>query len=131
MKNRTDKILLIGSLASVAIYVIVLYYTRRVNPFYLLDKPGLLAVCEWLILYFPAVPVFCLQLLLCRRARRWVAALPALILAVLALWAAYGASTHSGWDAFGYEILLELSAAPAVVCVLAWIMYGWTRKTRQ
>lgn len=133
MKKWADKILLIGFLTSLAIYAFVFFYTRTVDPFYLLDRPGLMAVCEWLLIHFPAVPVFCLQLLLCRRAQRWVAALPALILAGFALWAAYGCSTHDGWDAFGYEVLLEFCAVPAAGCVLAWAAYGWAlhQKSRQ
>lgn len=124
MKKWANKILLIGFLTSLAIYAIVFFYTRTVDPFYLLDRPGLMAVCEWLLLYFPAVPVFCLQLLLCRKTRHGFAALPALILAGWALWAAYGCATHDGWDAFGYEVLLEFCAVPAVGYVLAWAVYG-------
>lgn len=130
MKNRTDIILLIAFFASLIFYVFLLphyYFTvlTQDGPRWAID------LFRWLEMWFHAVPAFCLQLLLCRKIRRRFAALPTLFLVGLALWSAYGCSTHDGWDALGYDIFLELSAAPAVGCVLAWAAYGWTQKNRQ
>lgn len=69
--------------------------------------------------------MFCLQLLLCRRAWRWVAAIPAVALIGAALWFAYGFFTATGWDSLGWGVLLVLSIAPAVGCALAWAVYGF------
>lgn len=130
MKNRTDKILLIAFFASLVFYVFLLphcYFT-----FFTPETPRwAYLVYDWLSWHFHAVPAFCLQLLLCRKIRHRFAVLPTLFLVVLALWSAYGCSTHDGWDALGYEIFLQLSAAPAVGCVLAWAAYGWTRYKKE
>lgn len=125
MKNRTDKILLTVFLLSLAFYVVLLPNYLEGLP---LDWPDwFFTICAWLAVGFHAVPAFCLQLLLCRRVRRWIAAIPALIIAGAALWFAYGFFTATGWDTLGWGIFLVLSAAPAVGCALAWTAYGLCR----
>ena len=89
-----------------------------------LPSAPLYSLRAWLALTFSAVPVFCLQLLLCRRKRCWVAAIPAAVIIGAALWFAYGYFTATGWDTLGWGILLVLSIAPAAGCVLAWAAYG-------
>ncbi len=120
MKNRTDKTLLAVFLLSLAAYVFLLLTNLGIVD---LDL-GWDAVRPWLSLTFHAVPAFCLQLLLCRRTQRWIAALPALLTAFAAFWFAYGAFTDPGWDGLGCLILLLLCAAPAVGIALAWAVYG-------
>ena len=125
MKKWTDKILLIAFFASLVFYVFLLphcYFT-----FFTPETPRwAYLVYDWLSRYFHAVPAFCLQFLLCRKTRRWIAALPSLAIVGLALWSAYGYFTSTGWDTLGYGILLFLCAAPAIGCILAWAIYcGW------
>ncbi len=123
MKNRTDKILLAVFLLSLAAYVFLLLTNLGIVD---LDL-GWDAVRPWLSLTFHAVPAFCLQLLLCKRTRRWIAALPALLTVGAALWFVYGSFTDSGWDVLGWLLLLLLCAAPAAGIALAWTVYGIDR----
>ena len=130
MKNRTDQILLALFVLSLVLYGVILVtfieYGGRVSPAPL----GVLLFRQlhvWLALGFHAVPFFCLQLLLCRTARRRVAALPALLLSAFLLACAAGYLRATGWDALGWVILLLGCAAPAVGCVLAWAVYGFHR----
>lgn len=121
MKNRTDKILLAVFLLSLAVYLfLLLIYLEIID----LDLGWSSALRGWLALTLHAVPAFCLQLLLCRRVRRWIAALPALLTVGAALWFTYGCFTTIGWDVLGWLILLLLCAAPAVGIALAWAAYG-------
>lgn len=114
MKNRTDRILLAVLLVSAALYALVLLGE-------LLD----VFTAEGLLLCLHAVPVFCLQLLLCRNVRQIFVRLIPLLLALLAaafcLWKMAGAA---GWDGLGWAVLFLLCIAPAAGCVLAWIVYG-------
>lgn len=125
MKNRTDKILLaVFSLSLLAYIWITLTYFGIVP----MKFPVVLySLRAWLTLTFATVPAFCLQLLLCRKTRCWVAAIPALVIVGAALWFAYGFFTAPGWDTLGWGILMLLSIAPAVGCALAWAVYGLYR----
>jgi len=126
MKNRTDKILLAVSLLFLAACtVLILTYLE------VIDVGGWYTVRAWLALTLPAVPAFCLQLLLCRKTRLWIAALPGLAVIGFTLWSAYGFFTSTGWDTLGYGILLFLCAAPAAGCALAWTVYGFRRLYRK
>ena len=128
MKTRTDKILLAVFLLSLPAYAAIAYtyITYDFGQF----TPSHFEIwfthrfLLWMSLGFHAVPAFCLQLLLCRRKRRWVAALPAAATVGAALWFAYGFFTATGYDTLGWAILLILSIAPAAGCVLAWVAYG-------
>ncbi len=125
MKNRTDKILLAVFLLSLTFYVFVL---PRLFESIALDSPAwMYTLHPWLSMTFHAIPAFCLQLLLCRRTRRWIAALPALAVIGTALWSTYGFFTSTGWDTLGYGVIMLLCAAPAVGCALAWAAYGLHR----
>ena len=87
----------------------------------------------WL-LYLPAIPFFCLQLLLCRM-ERWkpLRAAPLVLLAAVALWGGWICLTWSGWDALLGVILLLGAISPAVGSVLAWAVWGFLqfRKRRK
>lgn len=115
MKKRTDFILLTVLLLSLAVYAANIVYGME-YPFNV-----------YLLLGFHAIPAFCLQLLLCRRTRRWVASLSLPLLALAALFFAYKSYISTGWDGLGWLILLGLCIAPAVGCVLAWAAYGLSR----
>ena len=131
MKTRTDKILLAVFLLSLPAYAAIAYtyITYDFGQF----TPSHFEIwfarrfLLWMSLGFHAVPAFCLQLLLCRRKRRWVAALPAAATVGAALWFAYGFFTATGYDTLGWAILLILSIAPAAGCALAWAVYGLYR----
>lgn len=123
MKNRTDKILLAVFLVSLAAYAFLLLIYLEIIDLGL-EWSTLQA---WLALTLHAIPAFCLQLLLCRKTPRWIAALPALLTAFAAFWFAYGSFTDPGWDGLGCLIMLLLCAAPAAGIALAWAVYGLQR----
>ena len=76
----------------------------------------------------PVIPAFCFQLLLCRNIKRkWVAALPAVLLIGWCLLCLIQMFINTGWDALGWAIFLALSAAPAAGCALGWAAYGLGR----
>ena len=128
MKNRTDKILLAVFLLSLPAYA-AMAYTYITYDFGQLT-PSHFEIwfarhfLLWMSLGFHAVPVFCLQLLLCRRRRRWIAVLPAAAIIGAAAWFACGFFTATGWDNLGWGLLLILSIAPAAGCALGWAAYG-------
>lgn len=126
MKNRTDKILLVVFAVTLPLHLFLVLTYLEVIPIVETWTWPYWAQ-EWyayLAFGFFAVPVFCLQLLLCRRTRHRVAAIPALVIVGAALWFTYGFFTATGWDTLGWGILLVLSIAPAVGCALAWAAYG-------
>lgn len=126
MNNRTDKILLTVFLLSLPAYIWIALTYFEIVP---IKFPIVLySLRAWLTLTFSAVPAFCLQLLLCRRKRRWIAAIPAVAVIGAAFRSAYGFFTSPGWDTLGWLILLCLSAAPAAGCVLAWIVWFIMKK---
>lgn len=122
MNNRTDKILLGVLLLSLAFYCLsVLSYLEIIpNPL----PWELYTLLARITIGSSAVPAFCLQLLLCRRKRHWIAAIPAVAVIGAALWFTYGFFTATGWDTLGWGILLVLSIAPAAGCALGWAAYG-------
>lgn len=123
MKNGTDKILLAVFAVTLLLYIFIVLTYLEIIP---VDFPlELFSLRAWLALTFSAVPAFCLQFLLCRRTRRWVASIPAVAVIGAALWFAYGFFTATGWDSLGWGVLLVLSIAPAVGCALAWAVYGF------
>lgn len=129
MKNRTDQILLAIFLLSFPLYIFIVLSYLEFIP---IDFPlWSFSIRAWLALTFAAVPVFCLQLLLCRKTRRWIAAVPALVIVGAALWFAYGFLTATGWDTLGWGIMLLLSIAPAVGCVLAWAAFVFWKLYRK
>lgn len=120
MKTRADRILLAVLLVTAALYALVwvtllFFYTES-------DLLGVLA------LWTHAVPVFCLQLLLCRNVKWWLPRLTPLLLALLAvafcLWKMAGAE---GWDGVFWAFLLLLTLAPLLGCGAAWAVYGVQR----
>ena len=129
MKNRTDKILLVVFAVTLPLHIfIVLTYMQIISIVETWTWPYWAQ--EWyayLAFGFFAIPVFCLQLLLCRRKRRRIAAIPVAVIISAALLFTYGFFTATGWDALGWGILLLLCIAPAVGCALAWAAYGLGR----
>ena len=102
MKDRQNRLLLLVFLLSVALCVWAWLFDIR------------------LILFLPVIPSFCLTLLLCRTIR-WLVVqfLPLLLIIGIALLAACGWLTATGWDSLAWAILLFGSIAPAVGCILA------------
>jgi len=119
MKNRTNRNLFAVFVCSVVLQFSLYGILQK------LPLPPSELTCLFYV--FPAVPAFCLQLLLCRKVRWWIAAVPTVILVGAVLFFTYGLFTTTGWDNLGYVIFLALSAAPAAGFVLAWAVYGfWT-----
>lgn len=61
-------------------------------------------------------------MLLCKAVqKKWVRFLPLLAVAIVAMVAAVGCATASGWDTLGYLILLLLCIGPALGCIIGFI----------
>lgn len=75
---------------------------------------------QTLVLYFHSVPMFFVQLLLCRLSKRWrwrlVPFLPILVVGLVFM-------SFAGWHILGWILVLFWSIAPTVGCVLAWAVY--------
>ena len=81
-----------------------------------LEISGTVEICAF---YFPAVPFLFLQMLLCKASEhKWVKCLPLLAVTIVAMVAAVGCATASGWDTLGYLFLLLLCIGPALGCVI-------------
>ena len=109
-KNRTDFILLAVFLLSAALCVGFWFWN-----------------IAWL-LFLPAVPFFCFQMLLCRMDRwKLLRAVPLILVAAMAAFGFYyGQQSGLGESLFGVILLLG-SISPAVGAVLAWAAWGLRR----
>lgn len=125
MKNRANRTLLVVFLLSLAAYVLLLLTYLEIIDFTV--PAALYTPLAWLVLIVHAVPAFCLQFLLCRAAKRWAAAVPAVLAVGAALVCGLGLCTATGWDALGWGVLLILCIAPVVGCALGWAVYGVQR----
>lgn len=123
MKNHSNKILVVLFAASLAVSISLFLVRAGVIP---LGIYGAVEICAF---YFPAVPFLFLQMLLCKAAKKkWVKLLPALVVAVVAMVAAVGCATASGWDTLGYLILLLLCIGPALGCIIGFVADWLWRK---
>ena len=113
MKNHSNRILAVFFAVSLAASISLFLVQAGVVP---LEIYGAVEICAF---YFPAVPFLFLQMLLCKAAKqKWVKFLPLLVVAIVALVSALGCVTASGWDTFGYLILLLLCIGPALGCII-------------
>ena len=95
-----------------------------------------LAICgsmpSWMMLGFPIIPAFCLQLLLCRVLRRkWLAVLPLVVIGGALLVFVWGLTRSVGWDGFFWAGLLLFTLGPATGCLAAWIGYAVHTRDRR
>lgn len=121
MKNRIDQILLAAFFLTAALsaYFLLVWIRGIPRPLRFYELWVCLGVGSH------AVPCFCLQLLVCRVAERLVTRfIPVFLLAGIVTVFFLFLATSTGWDAWGWSILLLLCAAPAVGCALAWAVYG-------
>ena len=103
MKNHSNRILTVFFAVSLAISISLFFVRAAAFPF---EIYGAIEICAF---YFPAVPFLFLQMLLCKAVqKKWVRFLPLLAVAIVAMVAAVGCATASGWDTLGYLILLKL-----------------------
>lgn len=118
MKNQNHIGLLVGCFTSLMLYVLLFFWDAS------LELSELLSVLR---LSVSAVPVFFLQLWLCRLENvRWTRWLPLCTLFLVALVGAayFFGFVGSGWDTLGGGILLCWCIAPAAGCALGWLTYG-------
>ena len=131
MKNRGNQILLVTFFLTTALYAyfLLVWVEGIPRPFYDPDDPfRFYELWVYLGLGFHIVPCFCLQLLVCRVARRPVLRLiPVFLLLGLSACFTAGLFSASGWDGLGWAVLLCLCAAPAAGYTLAWAVYGVQR----
>lgn len=116
MKNHSNRILTVFFAVSLAISISLFFVRATAFPF---EIYGAIEICAF---YFPAVPFLFLQMLLCKAVqKKWVRFLPLLAVAIVAMVAAVGCATASGWDTLGYLILLLLCIGPALGCIIGFI----------
>ena len=109
-KNRTDFILLAVFLLSAALCVGFWFWN-----------------IAWL-LFLPAVPFFCFQMLLCRMDRwKLLRAVPLVLVAAMAVLGFYYARQPGFGESLFGVILLLGAISPAVGAVLAWAAWGLRR----
>ncbi len=120
--GKTDNILRALFLLSLAAYLVIF-----VSAFW--DLP--LNIPPWhqgLLLYFHAIPMFFLQLLLCRLAKPlWRLLVPLALLLVPGLVFVGSA----GWYLMGWILFLYWCVAPAAGCALAWLVWGAGQSRRR
>ena len=108
MKNHSNRILTVFFAVSLVVSISLFFVRAAALPF---EIYGAIEICAF---YFPAVPFLFLQMLLCKAVKKkWVKFLPLLAVAIVAMVAAIGCATASGWDTLGYLILLLLCIGPA------------------
>lgn len=131
MKKRVNQILLAVMIVTTILYAffLLVWVDGIPRPFYDPADPfRFYELWVYLGLGFHAVPCFCLQLLVCRAAKRpGVRLIPVLLLLGIAELFTMGYFTATGWDTLGWGILLLLCAAPAAGYALAWAVYGVQR----
>lgn len=116
MKNHSNRILTVFFAVSLVVSISPFFVRAAAFPF---EIYGAIEICAF---YFPAVPFLFLQMLLCKAVqKKWVRFLPLLAVAIVAMVAAVGCATASGWDTLGYLILLLLCIGPALGCIIGFI----------
>lgn len=114
MKNRTGQILLIAFVLTLAAYLVM--FAAFFSQFPISASPLL----QFLILYFHAIPMLLIQLLLFRLSKPWrwklLPFLPMLVVGLAFL-------RIAEWHILGWILVLWWCAAPAAGCVLAWAAY--------
>lgn len=115
MKGKTDRLLLTFFVGSMAFYVVIFATAFSSLP---LNIPSW---HQFLLLFFHFVPMFFLQLLLCRRAKlRWKLLCPLILLLVPGLVFLNGAE----WDLMAWIFFLFWCIAPVAGSVLAWVVWA-------
>lgn len=123
MKDRRTILLAVCFALSLALYCALFWF--ELSGHLLIES-----LRPLLLLSFHAVPAFCLQALLCRKAEwNWEKFIPLVLLALTALVGAmylFGI-WGSGWDSLGGALLLAWCLAPAAGCCLGWMYAGHSR----
>lgn len=122
MKDRKNRLLLVCFAVSLALYF-ALFWVELDYLWFINLKPTLL-------LSVHAIPAFCLQALLCRKAEwNWEKFVPLVLLALAALVGTlyFCGVWGSGWDSLGGGLLMVWCLAPAAGCCLGWMYAGHRR----
>ena len=122
MKNRANQILLFLSLLSLVIYCAIFascFSELPINPSPLHQR---------LVLYVHCIPMFFVQLLLCRLSKRWwwrlIPFLPILVVGFVFM-------HFAEWYILGWILVLWWSVAPTVGCLLAWAVFFLRRARKE
>ena len=123
MKNHSNRILTVFFAVSLVVSISLFFVRAAALPF---EIYGAIEICAF---YFPAVPFLFLQMLLCKAVKKkWGKFLPLLAITIVAMVAAIGCATASGWDTLGYLILLLLCIGPALGCIIGFVADWLWRK---
>ena len=115
MKQKSNQLLLLLFLLSFLMYAAVFasafaQLPLRIPPWH-----------QFLLLYAHCIPMFFLELLLCRRANwAWRLRLPVLLLAIPGVWFLATAE----WYLLAWVLVGWWCVAPAAGCLLAWMVWG-------
>ena len=122
MKNRTDKILLAVFLLSLSAYAAFFAYCFSELPLSITPPQ------QALLLYSHSIPIFFLQLLLCRTVKLcWRLLIPLILLLIPGL----VFTSTAGWHVIAWVLFGLWCIAPAAGCVLAWIVYALRKLYRR
>ena len=122
MKNRTDKILLAVFLLTLTPYAAFFVYCFSELPLSITPPQ------QALLLYSHSIPIFFLQLLLCRTVKLcWRLLIPLILLLIPGL----VFTSTAGWHVIAWVLFGLWCIAPAAGCVLAWAAYGCWRLYRK
>lgn len=119
--NKADRVLLGLTLVTFAAYAVIL-----VTAFW--DLPmNIPPDHQFLLLYAHCVPMFFLELLLCRRATWvWRLLLPLVLLAIPGVWFLAAAE----WYLLAWVLVGWWCAAPLAGCLLGWTVWAVWRSVR-
>lgn len=118
MKNRANQILVLCFVVSLTVYIGIL------SGFF-----GNGAAWPYLLFGFHGLPVFCLQLFLCRITKhRMLRLLPVLLPLLFSGYVLALFVRNTGWDRLVSAIFAVGTIAPAVGCALGWGVWALCRR---
>lgn len=123
MKKLSNKILLILFIIS---FIINIFFMLTIFNIVEINVPLWFSkIYANMVIYFPALPAFLLQQLLCRTTKRWwIRIMPSFIVAAAGLVTYIKFLTERGWDQIGWLALLVICVSMAIGCVISWAVYG-------
>lgn len=118
MEQRSNQVLLVLFLLSFVLYAVVFVSSFAELP---INIPGW---HQFLLLNAHCVPMFLLQLLLCRTAKVWMRLLiPPLPLVLVGLWFLSAVE----WHIVGWFFFLLWCVPPVIACLAAWLVWWIAR----
>ena len=122
IQRKSDKVLLVLCIGFFAVYCVIFLSAFSVLP---------LNIAPWhekLLRFFHFIPMFFLELLLCRIATpKWRFIIPAIPLVLMGLWFL----SHAEWYTLGWILFLAWCIPPALGCLTAFMVFVICRKLKK